>query len=196
MKKKIILIGSGGHAASCIDVIEATKKYIICGLVSDDKKPGTKFLNYPILVDLNNVEKVFKITKNLVLAFGSIYDCKKRSKIFNKLKEKGFVFQSVVSPNSYVSKKSKIGPGTIVMHGSIINSGVEIGENCIINSNSLIEHDCILSSNCHVSTSATLNGGVIVGKDSFIGSRSVIKEGCILKSNSFVKMGQVVKSNL
>ena len=29
MKKKIILIGSGGHALSCIDVIEATKKYVI-----------------------------------------------------------------------------------------------------------------------------------------------------------------------
>ena len=173
-------------------MIEATKKYVICGLVSDDKKPGTKFLNYPILVGLNNVEKVLKITKNLVLAFGSIYDCKKRSKIFNKLKKKDLYF-NLWFPQILTYLKIKNRTCTIVMHGSIINSGVEIGENCIINSNSLIEHDCILSSNCHVSTSATLNGGVIVGKDSFIGSRSVIKEGCVLKSNSFIKMGEVVK---
>jgi len=36
MKKKIILIGAGGHSTSCIDVIEKTKKFIIVGLV--DKK--------------------------------------------------------------------------------------------------------------------------------------------------------------
>lgn len=192
MKKKIILFGSGGHAASCVDVIETTKKFIICGFVCDDKKPGQKFLNYPILAGLNDVDKIFKITKNLIVAFGSIYNCKKRSKVFNLLKKKGFVFHPVVSPNSYVSKNSKIGPGTIVMHGAVVNSGVEIAENCIINSNSLIEHDCKLSSNCHVSTSATLNGGVVVGRDSFIGSRSVIKEGTVLKNNSFIKMGRVV----
>ena len=73
MKKKIILIGSGGHAASCIDVIESSKKYQICGFVSDNIKPGNKFLNYPILSNLNDIEKIKKITKNLILAFGSIF---------------------------------------------------------------------------------------------------------------------------
>ena len=34
MKKKIILIGAGGHAESCIDVIESTNKYEIIGLVA------------------------------------------------------------------------------------------------------------------------------------------------------------------
>ena len=190
------MFGSGGHAASCADVIESTKKYTICGFISEDKKLGKNFLNYPVLSGINDTEKIFKITKNLIIAFGSIYDCKKRSKIFNSLRKKGFMFHTIVSPNAYVSKNSKIGTGTIVMHGSVINSGVEIDENCIINSNSLIEHDCKLSSNCHVSTSATLNGGVVVGRDSFIGSRSVIKEGAILKNNTFIKMGQIVKKNL
>ena len=36
-KKKIILVGSGGHAEACIDVIESEKKFKILGLV-DIKK--------------------------------------------------------------------------------------------------------------------------------------------------------------
>ena len=32
-KKKIILVGSGGHAEACIDVIESEKKFKILGLV-------------------------------------------------------------------------------------------------------------------------------------------------------------------
>ena len=193
MKKKIILIGSGGHAASCVDVIEESKQYEICGFVSDNIKPGKKFFNYPILTNINNIEKIKKVSKNVILAFGSIYDCKKRSEVFNFLKKKGFKFRSIISPKSYVSKNSLIGDGTIIMHGAIINSGTKIGDNCIINSNSLVEHDCILSSNCHISTSATLNGGVKIGMNSFIGSRSVIKEGVVLKKNTFVKMGEIVK---
>ena len=40
--EKLIVIGSGGHAASCIDVIETTKKYKIIGLLCDKKKIGEK----------------------------------------------------------------------------------------------------------------------------------------------------------
>ena len=38
-KKKIILVGSGGHAEACIDVIESEKKkFKILGLVDIKKK--------------------------------------------------------------------------------------------------------------------------------------------------------------
>ena len=195
MKKKIILIGSGGHAASSIDVIESTNKFKICGIISEENKIGQKFLGYKILSNLENINKVKKITKNLLIAFGNIYDCRKRDEIFKKLKKKKFIFQTIISPKSYISKRSIIKSGTIVMHGAIVNSQTKIGENCIINSNSLIEHDCKLGNNCHVSTAATLNGGVKIGKNSFIGSRAVIRENIIIKDNSFIKMGHVVTKN-
>ena len=37
-KKNIILIGAGGHATSCIDVIETTNKFKIIGLIDKKKK--------------------------------------------------------------------------------------------------------------------------------------------------------------
>ena len=39
MKSKIILVGAGTHANSCIDVIELEKKFSIYGLI-DKIKPG------------------------------------------------------------------------------------------------------------------------------------------------------------
>ena len=39
--KKIILIGAGGHAKSCIDVIESTKQYKIQCLL--EKKIGNEW---------------------------------------------------------------------------------------------------------------------------------------------------------
>ena len=37
-KKKLILIGAGGHCNSCIDVIEQENKYRIVGLIDKKKK--------------------------------------------------------------------------------------------------------------------------------------------------------------
>ena len=44
--KKIVLFGAGGHAKSCIDVIEQEKKFKIIYLVDNLKK---KINNYNIL---------------------------------------------------------------------------------------------------------------------------------------------------
>ena len=44
MKKKILIIGAGGHAKSCIDLILSTKKYKIVGLVDNKKKIGKKLV--------------------------------------------------------------------------------------------------------------------------------------------------------
>ena len=50
MKSKILIIGAGGHAKSVIDVIEATKKYKIVGLIDNDiKKRNKKIYKYNIL---------------------------------------------------------------------------------------------------------------------------------------------------
>lgn len=40
--KKICVIGSGGHAASCVDLIESTEKFEIVGIISN-KKNVTNF---------------------------------------------------------------------------------------------------------------------------------------------------------
>ena len=46
---EIILIGAGGHAVACIDVIELSGKYKIAGLVEKDGAVYQNDLGYPIL---------------------------------------------------------------------------------------------------------------------------------------------------
>ena len=54
-KKKIILIGAGGHAVSSIDVIEKENKYKISGLV--DKYKNTFFNKYKINGNITKPKK-------------------------------------------------------------------------------------------------------------------------------------------
>ena len=47
--QKIVLLGAGGHAVACIDVIEQCKKYSIAGLIGKKEQMTSKVLDYSIL---------------------------------------------------------------------------------------------------------------------------------------------------
>ena len=191
IKKKIILVGAGGHAKSCIDIIEKIKNFKIIGLI--EKKFKKKSINsYPLV----KFKKVKKNTFYLLICIGQILNSNLRKKLFKEGIGKGYKFTKIISPNSYVSSKAKIGDGTIVMHGAIVNAGAVIGKNCIINSKSLIEHDVTIGDHCHISTGAILNGGVSLKDDSFVGSGSIIKEGIKIGKKTIIPGNVFVNKNL
>ena len=193
-KKKLILIGSGGHALSCIDIIEENKNYEIIGLLGKKKDLGKIIKNYKVIgteKDLLRLKK--KGIKDAFVTLGGIKNLDLRYKIFKDLKKKKFHIPIFKSKNSYVSKNSKILAGTIIMHGVIVNSGCKVGYNCIINSKSLIEHGCDIGNNVHVSTGAIINGEVKVGSSTFIGSGALLKNNVKILPNSFIKMGAILK---
>ena len=192
--KKIILVGAGGHAKSCIDIIEKISHFKIIGLI-DKKFKKKRINNYP-LVKFKKVKKKNKNISYLLICIGQIVNSNLRKKLFKEGISKGYKFTKIISPNSYVSPKAKIGNGTIVMHGAIVNAGAVIGKNCIINSKSLIEHDVTVGDHCHISTGAILNGGVSLKDDSFVGSGSIIKEGVKIGKKTIIPGNVFVNKNL
>ena len=191
MKEKIVLIGGGGHCHSVIDIIEQTNKYEIIGIVDTKENIGKKVLDYEIIACDDDLEIIFKNCKYAVITIGHIKTNELRKKLFEKTKNIGFTFPTIISPLAYVSKYSSIDEGTVIMHHVLINTNVKIGKNCIINTKSLIEHDCIVEDNCHISTASVLNGGVVVKENTFFGSNSVSRE--YIEINGFIKAGSLIK---
>jgi sugar O-acyltransferase (sialic acid O-acetyltransferase NeuD family) len=194
MIKKLIMLGAGGHAKSCLNIIEQDKKYKIL-YIFDKNKKITSINNYEVFHNLNIIKKS---NKNLygIVSIGQIYTAKARIKLFQEIIKLKIIPEKIISKNSLVSKFADIGAGTIVMNNCTINSNSKIGDNCIINTGSIIEHDVIINSHCHVSTGVVINGGVSIGKGSFIGSGSIICHGVNIKENSFVPMGSLIKKNV
>ena len=188
MKKNIILIGGGGHCASCIDVIEQEGIYKIVGIV--DKNYDGKSLGYPSLGDDSNLKKKFK---HALITVGQIKNVKKRIELFELVKKIGFETPNIISPRAYISKNSILNEGSIFMHGSFINSRVLIGDNCIINTNALIEHDSIIENNCHISTGAIVNGSCLIKEGTFVGSNATIVDSATTKKNDFINAGSLFK---
>ena len=190
--KNILVIGSGGHANSCIDVLLSTKKFKILGVILKDKKTINKTQIKKTFLSAN-LKKLTKKCKNAHISIGMIKNYQPRLKAYNEAKKLGYKFPIIISSESYVSNSSKLAEGIIVMHGSIINTNVIIKENSIINTRALIEHDVIIEENSQVTTGVVINGGCVIKENSFIGSGSILKENIVIKKKSFIKMGSIIK---
>jgi sugar O-acyltransferase (sialic acid O-acetyltransferase NeuD family) len=195
-KPNLILIGSGGHARSCIDAVEQEGIYKIAGLIGLAQEVGSKHFGYEVIATDAEMRELANQYQFALISIGQIHTAEQRISLYTRAQDAGFSFPTVIAPTAYISSHSTIGIGTVVMHGAIINAGALVGNNCIINSNSLIEHDAHVEDHCHISTGVTLNGNTSVGMGTFIGSGAVVKEGVSIGANSLVGMGLMVRHNV
>lgn len=195
-RRNLVLIGAGGHAKACIEVIESAGDYSVAHVVGQESNLGNQILGHKIThtdSDLADLRTKFDLA---FIAIGQIHSPKKRADTHAKLIRLGFRLPSIISPKSVVSSFAKIGAGSIVMNGAILNADCNVGENVIINSGSLIEHDVWVGDFCHVSTGVIVNGGSRIGTGTFLGSGSVIRNGINIGENSFVGMRSVITESL
>jgi sugar O-acyltransferase (sialic acid O-acetyltransferase NeuD family) len=195
-KSQILLIGAGGHAASCIDAIESQGCYEIVGLIVKEDEVGREFFGYPVLGCDSDLERLATRFPLAFVAFGAIDKPETRLSMIERLMYAGFKMPTIVASTAYVSPRAKIGQGTIVMHGVVINAEVRIGGNCIINSNALIEHDSSVGEYCHISTGVIINGKTTIGDNCFIGSGCVVRNGISVGPDCFVGMAQNLVQDL
>lgn len=191
MRKKLILIGGGGHCKSCIDVIEQLGLYEIGGIIDKQEYVGQTVLGYKIIGIDSQIEKFAKEDYNFLITIGQINSSQIRYKLYNKLLKCNAKLATIISPRAYVSKHAVVEKGTVIMHDALVNAGAHIGKNCIINSKALIEHDAIIGDHCHISTAAIINGGTEIKNGSFIGSNAVSKENVKTSKEAFIKAGSL-----
>jgi len=196
IKPRLILIGAGGHARSCIDVIEQQGQYDIAGLIDMPDEMHTQHLGYAVIGTDSNLPEFAKTYQYALITIGQIQTAEHRIRLFQQAIQLGFQLPIIIAPTAHVSKYATLGAGSIVMHGAIVNVGASVGNNCIINTRALIEHDATVEDHCHISTGAILNGDVSVGAGSFIGSGSVIKEGVTIGKGCLAGIGLTVRHNL
>jgi sugar O-acyltransferase (sialic acid O-acetyltransferase NeuD family) len=190
--KPILLLGAGGHARACIDVIELEARFVVSALIGLPHEVGTAVLGYPVVGSDMDVPKWLSDCSYGLVSMGQIKTPEPRIRLFDILERSGFRLPTIVSPRAYVSRHASLGAGTIVLHGAVINAGAVIGRNCIINSQALVEHDAQIADHCHISTATAINSGARVGSGTFIGSGSSVRQGAVIGDRCVIGMAQRV----
>jgi len=192
MKKKIIIIGSGGHSNIAIQEIDKINKFNIIGFIDEKKnfQNGKKILgNIKFLEDKFNNKRV-----NLFCAIGDQKVRKRIVKRLNKSKIK-ITWIKIISKESIVYKNVKIDEGSLIISGAVVNINSVIGKHCIINTNSSIDHDCIIKDFVNISPGVSVGGRTKIDSDCFLGIGASIKEKIHIRSNVVIGANSFVNKN-
>lgn len=196
-KKRVLLIGGGGHCKVVISQLKKLTEFEIVGIVDNYKPMDSLVSGIKVIgkdVDLKNFYE--KGIKYALITVGSVKDNLKRAKLFETAKKIGYKFPVVISSAVLIDTSCIIKEGTVIMPGSIINVDSSVGKNCIINSGAIIEHGCKIGSHCHIAPGVHLSGEVEIGDLSFIGIGSTVVQGIKIGKNITIGAGSVVINNI
>lgn len=192
MRKKVVIIGAGGHAKVIADIIEKSGDEIV-GFLDDNKKMGTTIIKeYKVLGDFNNrfPLAIANSDYEFIIAIG---DNKKREEISHSPNLK---FYTAIHPSAQIGLDVEIKEGTVIMGNACINSSAKIGKHCIINTGAIIEHDNIIEDFVHISPNVALGGTVKIGKNTHVGIGSIIKNNITICENCKIGAGAVVVKDI
>ena len=195
-KEPILLIGSGGHARSCIEVIETGGLFRIFGILDNEREIGQKIYGYSVLGTDEMLDHLLGEVQHIVIGIGQLKNSERRERYFYRALNLGYSLPVILASSARVSKHAEIGIGTVVFHGATVNASSKVGICNIINSHALIEHDANIGDFCHISTGVIVNGSSSVGHSCFIGSGTVIVNNVAVADNTFLGAGSVVKKNV
>lgn len=189
MKKKIAIIGAGGHG-KVVGEIALLNHYDTIDFFDDNYVKDFPFTLKGNFDDLN------KSIKSYNAFFVAIGDNKIRYNHIMSLKKEKINIVTLIHPKSIVSQFSHIEAGSCVMANAVINPGTFIKEGVIINTSSSIDHDCLIEDYAHISPNCSLSGNVSVGKFTHLGTGSSVHPGINIGYNVKIGVGSKIYKDI
>lgn len=198
MRKKIIIMGGGGHAKVIISMIKTLDlQYKIVGIIGLAHELGTKVSDVIVIGSDDQLPELFKTGINYAcIGIGSVGNNDNRKMCYEKLIGIGFKVPSLIHKQALTCSKVEEFKGIQIMAGAIVQIDSLIGENSIINTGSIIEHDCLIGSHVHVCPGAVICGGCVINNGVFIGAGAIVKQSVKIGSNALIGAGSVVVNDI
>lgn len=192
MSDGIIIVGAGGHAKVCIELLQSMGEriaYCVGGLESPDQCVGI-----PVLKGDENLGRLRKEDYSKI--FVAIGSNSLRQRLAVTAGEMGFQLVNAISPQAVISPTARLGAGIAVMAGAVINADATIADLAIINTGATVDHDCKIGKAAHIAPQSGLAGGVVVGALSFMGIGCKVIPEVKIGDRVTVGAGSVVISNI
>lgn len=195
--KKVVILGSGGHAKCVIDAMRLVGKYSPHCMLDLKERVGGKVLGVAITGSDFDLPAYYRRGLKLCfVALGSTGNPARRIVLWKLAIKAGFEFPNIIHPSAVVSAHAIVGCGVYIGPGAIVNAGAVIGDGCIINSGAIVEHDCTVGEFVHIAPGAVISGGVTVGDNVHLGTGCALTHCVKIGADSIIGTGSVVVKDI
>ena len=194
IKKKIIILGTGGTSLDILDLI-LELDYQCIGFLDDDKNKWGKSINGLKILGALSEAPNYK-DSYFVNGIGSPTSFLQKEKI---IKDTGLSlerFITLIHPSASISETASLGSGVVIFQNVVISSNTKIGNHVVVLPNSVISHDDKIGDYTILASAVCLSGMVRIGKLCYLGMGSLVKGNVSIADESLIGMGSVVLDNI
>lgn len=192
--KKIIIVGSGGHAAELRDYINhnnnarVNDQIEVYGFIDDDEKTYHHYgFSEPFLGSIQN----HKVNSEVYYLMG-IANLDYRKKIIVDLEQQGAKFIGLIHPTAIISPSANIHPTTVVSHNASVGAKASIGKFNMLNSRCTIGHDSIIGDYNFISPQVAISGNTTIGDENLIGTNACTIPGINIGHKNKIAAGMIL----
>ena len=188
----VIVVGAGGHAKVCIEILRASGFYVdFC--VGQDDSPET-CLGIPVLKGNEHLASL--AGRGYSWIFVAIGANRTRERLAAEALELGYELVNAISPHAVVSPSAKLGKGIAVMPGAVIQAEAAVEDLAIINTGSTVDHDCTIRKTAHLGPHCALAGNAVIGPRCLLGTGTTVIPGVVIGDDAVIGAGGVVISDI
>lgn len=192
MRQGVVIVGAGGHAKVCIELLRAAGVPIACCIGGADSEELC--LGIPVLKGDDHLATLRQ--QGHELAFVAIGSNSLRQRLAASVRALGFDLVNAISPSAVVSPSARLGTGIAVMAGAVINANTMIGDLAIINTLASVDHDGDIGEAVHIAPHCGLAGNVRVAARAFLGIGCKVIPDVSIGPDVVAGAGSVIISNV
>jgi len=192
MRQEVVVVGAGGHAKVCVELLRASSIPVAFCIGGDDS--GEYCVGVPVLKGDDHLKRLRD--EGYSQAFVAIGSNVVRQRLGTAVRSLGYQLVNAVSPSAVISPTARLGQGIAVMAGAVINADSSIADLAIINTSASVDHDGRIGEAVHIAPQCGLAGNVTVGARTFLGIGSRVIPGISIGEDVLAGAGSVIISHL
>lgn len=196
--KKVILVGTGGHAAEVREYIHYHNRvnpdnvYEILGFLDVDDELHQKY-KYPEPYLGTAEDHKIVAGAEYMFCFGNM---EYKHKLVTKYRKEGAAFLTFIHPTALIAESSTIGEGVLISHNASVGPMVVIGDFNILNSRCTIGHDTVLKDYNFISPQVSLSGNTTMGSYNMMGVNSATIPSVTIGDNNTIGAGSIITKDV
>lgn len=192
MSRGVVVVGAGGHAKVCIELLRAMGTPVAFCIAGNDGPPDC--IGVPVLQGDEHL--VHLRQEGHDLAFIAIGPNALRQRLGHHARQLGYELVSAISPTAIISPTARLGKGVAVMAGAVINACTTVADLAVINTLASVDHDGAIGEAVHIAPHCGLAGNVSVADRSFLGIGSKVIPGISIGADVIAGAGSVIVSDI
>ncbi|WP_458369351.1 acetyltransferase [Pseudomonas mandelii] len=195
--KKLVIVGAGELAMIAYEYFTYDSAYEVYGFAVERDYIESATLNELPIVPLEDVQQQFPPSEfEVFVAIPASQLNRLRTRLYQSVKEKGYICATYISSRAFVWRNAKIGENCFIFENNTVQPFVEIGNNVILWSGNHIGHRSVIEDNCFISSHVVISGYCRIGESCFLGVNSTLNDHVTVARDCIVASGSLVSKDL